>query len=288
MAYCDRCQRYFNNYPALDQHERNSPNHHICEDCGIDFPSWRGLKEHYVQSRAHDYCQHCDSHFDDTRELEFHYQNSHDYCVKCRKFFKNALGLHEHYRQSELHHYCAPCQRIFQSASNLNSHLNSALHRPKDVPCPGKGCGLAFVSRSALILHLESGSCASGADRQTINRYVRQYDTNNVITNPARLLTGGEVTTYLATSAAWNGSAYECYLCHGGYRSLAALNQHLASPRHQEKMYVCPLSTCRAPFPTLSGLCQHIESERCGVSKFKVVQNTMDDLVGKMRRLTAQ
>ncbi|KAJ7741718.1 hypothetical protein B0H16DRAFT_1890454 [Mycena metata] len=48
------------------------------------------------------------------------------------------------------------------------------------------------------------------------------------------------------------------------------LNRHLASPRHQSKIY---------PFL--------IESERCGVSEFKVVQNTMDDLMGKMRRLTA-
>ncbi|KAJ7146603.1 hypothetical protein C8R44DRAFT_757866 [Mycena epipterygia] len=276
MADCYRCNRFFNTYSALRQHEH--------------FPTWTGLKEHYVQSRAHDYCQHCDTHFDSSTELEYHYQTDHHYCVKCRKFFRNALGLREHYRQSELHHYCVPCQRLFPSASNLQSHLNSAIHRPKDVPCPGKGCGLAFVSRSALILHLEAGTCASGADRQTVNRYVRQYDTNNLITDPARLLTGGaggSEVKYYATNASWNGAAYECYLCHGGYRSLAALNQHLASPRHQDKIYVCPLNTCRNHFPTLSALCQHIESGSCGVAKFKVVQNTMDDLVGKMRRLTA-
>ncbi|KAJ7761198.1 hypothetical protein DFH07DRAFT_903318 [Mycena maculata] len=278
MAYCDRCERYFNGISALRQHEQNSPNHHICDDCDIDFASWRGLKEHYVQSRVHDYCQRCDSHFSDTRELESHYESDHYYCIKCRRFFQNALGLHEHYRH------------------NLNSHLNSSLHRPKDVLCPGKGCGLAFVSRSALVLHLESGKCTSGADRQTINRLVRQYDTTNIITNPARLLTGGAGVrilvcdtqiTYRAGPASWNGSEYECYLCHNGYRSLSALNQHLASPRHQEKTYVCPLNTCHTPFTTLSGLCQHIESERCGVSRFKVVQTTMDDLMGKMRRLTA-
>ncbi|KAJ6600946.1 hypothetical protein DFH09DRAFT_553692 [Mycena vulgaris] len=289
MPDCLRCQRYFTSYSALRQHEANSPNHHICDECDVDFASWTGLKEHYVQSRAHDYCQRCNCHFNDAQELEHHYQTSHHYCAKCRKFFQNALGLHEHYRQSELHHYCTPCQRLFLSANNLHSHLNSAIHRPKDVPCPGKGCGLAFVSRSALLLHLESGTCSSGADRQTVNRYVRQYDTQNIVTDPARLLTGagGSQVTYSATDAAWNGSAYECYLCHAGYRSLAALNQHLASPRHQDKIYMCPLSTCRQHFPTLSGLCQHIESERCGVSKFKVVQNTMDGLMGKMHRLTA-
>ncbi|KAJ7652618.1 hypothetical protein B0H17DRAFT_957783 [Mycena rosella] len=289
MPDCDRCQRYFNSYSALRQHENNSPYHHICDNCDKDFTSWNGLKEHYVQSCVHDYCQHCDSHFDDARELEEHYQASHYYCAKCRKFFQNAVGLHEHYRQSDQHHYCESCRRLFLSASNLNSHLNSSLHRPKDVPCPGRRCRLAFVSHSALILHLESGTCSSGADRQAVNRRVREYDTNNIITDPARLLTagvGGSQTRYFATSASWNGAEYECYLCHRGYHSLAALNQHLASPRHEDKIYVCPLSSCREHFSTLSALCQHIESGRCGVSKFKVVQNTMDNLMGSMRRLT--
>ncbi|KAJ7800778.1 hypothetical protein B0H14DRAFT_2218195, partial [Mycena olivaceomarginata] len=100
----------------------------------------------------------------------------------------------------------------------------------------------AFVSRSALILHLESGGCKSGADRQKINRYVCEYDTQNVITNPACLLTCGDDSeiTYVASARAWNGTAYECYLCHGCYRTLAALNQDLNSPRHQEKIYICP------------------------------------------------
>ncbi|KAJ7264778.1 hypothetical protein C8J57DRAFT_407549 [Mycena rebaudengoi] len=290
MVECDRCQRWFNSYSALHQHENNSPHHFICQDCDLDFTSWMGLKEHYVQSRAHAYCQQCDEHFDDTEDLETHYETAHFFCAQCRKIFKNQFGLDEHYRQSEQHHYCVPCKRLFMSASNLRFHLNSATHQPKDVICPGRGCGQAFVSRSALVLHLESGNCRSGATRQIVDRYVRQYDTNNVITDPSRLLTGGsggDTVRYYATAAAWNGAAYECYLCHRGYRSLPALNQHLASPAHEDKIYVCPLSTCRAHFPTLSGLCQHIESERCGVAKFKVVQNTMESLVGGMRRLTA-
>ncbi|KAJ7075601.1 hypothetical protein B0H15DRAFT_652854 [Mycena belliarum] len=289
--YCDRCQRFFNNYSALRQHEDNSPRHNICHDCDKDFTSWMGLKEHYVQSRVHDYCQHCNSHFDSDRELQDHYQASHHYCAPCSRFFVNAQGLHEHYRQSALHHYCEPCRRLFLSASNLTSHLNSALHRPKDIPCPGAGCGLSFVTHSALVLHLESGRCASGSDRQFVNRRVREYDTQNLITDPARLLTGpagvGSVVRYSATSATWNGAEYECYLCHRGYRTLLALNQHLASPRHEEQIYVCPLTTCRQHFSTLSALFQHIESGRCGVSKFKVVQNTINGLVGGSRRLTA-
>ncbi|KAF7978038.1 hypothetical protein HWV62_1927 [Athelia sp. TMB] len=140
-----------------------------------------------------------------------------------------------------------------------------------------------------MILHLESGTCRSGATRQRINRAIRQLDTQNVITNPARLLTGGDAdieVTYSATGASWNGNAYECFLCHATFARLPGLNQHLASPRHQEKIYVCPLSSCRVQFSGLSALCQHIESERCGVSRFRNVQNAMNRIVGGMGRLT--
>jgi hypothetical protein len=147
---------------------------------------------------------------------------------------------------------------------------------------------LTFVSRSAMVLHLESGGCRSGVNRRIVDRYVREYDRTNVITNPARLLTAGSSNevTYYASSAAWNGSSYECYLCHTGFRTLPSLNQHLASPRHQEKVYFCPLSSCCVEFTTLSALCQHIESERCGVGRFERVQNAMDSIVGRMGRLT--
>jgi hypothetical protein len=118
---------------------------------------------------------------------------------------------------------------------------------------------------------------------------VAQYDTSNIITDPSRLLTSGTAsdnTRYYASSRSWNGNGYECYLCHKSYTLLASLNQHLASPVHQDKIYICPSSTCRSRFTALSALCQHIESEKCGVSKFKVVQHTMDSLLGQMGRLT--
>ncbi|THV00616.1 hypothetical protein K435DRAFT_656811 [Dendrothele bispora CBS 962.96] len=290
MEYCDRCDRWFPHWRALQQHKENHPSHNICRSCGLDFPTWNGLKEHWVQSPCHFYCQYCDLHFSDFEDLEEHYIDDHDYCRKCRRVFKNPTGLREHYRQSENHHYCEDCKRDFQSANNLTSHLNSSIHQARTVPCPFRGCGQSFITRSHLILHLESGKCSSGVNRSAVDRYVRQYDKNNVITDPSRLLTGPDELDrdafYSANERAWNGRAYECYLCHNTFRTLAGLNQHLASPRHQEKIYLCPLSTCRQRFPTLSGLCQHIESQKCGVAKFRIVQRTLDDVMGKMRMLT--
>jgi len=290
VEYCDRCKRGFPHARALLQHEENSSSHNICNNCGVDFPTWIGLKEHYVQSRRHAYCQHCNEHFQDQQDLEEHYRDEHWFCDICKKVFLNSNGLHEHNRQCHASVYCIPCMRIFIAPSNLRSHQNSSIHAPKDVHCPFPVCTQTFVSRSAMLLHLESGSCPSRVTRQAINRIVRQLDTSNVITNPARLITGGRNThdeiTYSATAASWNGRAYECCLCHSSFPRLLALNQHLASPRHQEKIYVCPLSSCRLQFSGLSALCQHIESERCGISRFSQVQNTMDGLVSGVGRLT--
>ena len=307
MPYCERCDRHFGSWSALNRHETDSFRHHKCVDCSKDFSTRTGLIQHWVQSPRHSYCQNCDEHFDDFSELEDHDANSHFYCTTCKKNCANDYGLHEHYRQSSLHHYCPPCKRLFISESNLRSvsdqyqivimfidqprsqHLSSATHRPKNVPCPFRGCGMKFVSHSALILHLEGGACPSRMDRSAVNKFVRQYDTNNIITDPSRLLTDGNTRNnikYYASERSWNGDAFECYLCHRGYSSLTALNQHLGSPAHEGKIYICPASTCRARFTTLSALCQHIESQKCGVAMFKNFGHHIDGILGGMGRLT--
>lgn len=144
-----------------------------------------------------------------------------------------------------------------------------------------------FISTANLVMHLESGGCRSGATRHTVNQFVAERDTGHFITNPNRLITGPTETW--ATERAWNGNNYECYFCHKEFRALTGLNQHLASPAHERMTYRCPpqLSQgCRMQFKTLSALCQHIESGSCGVIRFKVVQDNMQNLVRGMNRLT--
>lgn len=70
----------------------------------------------------------------------------------------------------------------------------------------------------------------------------------------------------------WNGYGYECYLCHGVYRSLSDLNRHIQHGPHREKIYHCPKRICGRDFVNLAGLFQHLESETCGVVRFKDVQ----------------
>ncbi|TFK24280.1 hypothetical protein FA15DRAFT_592733 [Coprinopsis marcescibilis] len=292
MPWCQGCDRYFLSTHSLKQHLRNSNLHSYCDDCDIYFETLTGLKEHWVQSPNHDYCQHCDLHFDDEDDLEDHYESEHIWCRDCNRFFRNQQGLHEHRRQSPYHShlYCVPCKTLFQSENNLRSHQRSSIHQPRNYLCPGNNCGQGFVSTSALVLHFESGACPSGMTRSAVNKFVRQYDRNNVIADPARMIGGGsgydDEVTYYATRRAWNGDAYECYLCHNEYGSLRALNQHLTSSRHQNKIYVCPWSDCRSRFSTLSAFCQHVESERCGILRFSSqAQRLMNGLVSGMRTI---
>ena len=207
------------------------------------------------------------------------------------QYFNDYGELQEHDR--DVHTYCTDCKRSFQNESNLRHHLNSKLHQPAKHHCPGRGCNKSFVSPAALTLHFESGTCPSRMMREQLNRLVVCADTNNYITNPSRLITGPlgwnepppSATTW-ATELSRNGDVYECFLCNATFRTLAWLNQHLQSPRHEDKIYRCPKADCRTEFVTLSGLCQHVEGGSCGVRMFRRVRDTMESLTRGLNMLT--
>ncbi|KAH7343793.1 hypothetical protein B0J17DRAFT_643954 [Rhizoctonia solani] len=284
MAYCDRCDRWFNSEHAYNAHCRDSSRHHICYPCGIDFQTYERLDRHLRKSSKHSYCSWCYEDFQDEYDLDDHYEQCHEYCSSCQLWLDTADDLANHNKTQ--HYYCVECDRFFMNANNLQAHRNSSRHRPKSISCPGSGCNAQFVSRSALLLHFEGGGCRSGLTRNKLNRLIAERDQFNFVTNPNRLITG--TTETWATEHAWNGYSYECYFCHRGFKSLAQLNQHLASPAHEQALYHCPKlgHGCQAQFKTLSGLCQHIEGGSCGVMRFKVVQDNMDNLVRGMNRLT--
>ena len=94
---------------------------------------------------------------------------------------------------------------------------------------------------------------------------------------------------YVATERSWNGSAYECVLCHRAYARLPDLNRHLASAAHDEKLFRCPRASdgCGPRFGTVSALVQHVETGSCGVRRFqRQLAGVMDELTNGMRLLT--
>ena len=199
-----------------------------------------------------------------------------------------------HCRTAHTDRWCASCKRMFINENNLRQHQRSAIHQPTTVRCPMKGCGRSFVSTAALVLHLESGTCASGMTREMIDRLVAKYDKGGIITNPSRLIQGPspsrpEVVRTWATDRAWNGRGYECYVCHKTFPSLTSLNAHLGSPVHGDKLYHCPKAYggCGTEYRTLSSFIQHVENARCGVNRFKEkFRQIVDDVAKRGRYLT--
>ena len=126
-------------------------------------------------------------------------------------------------------------------------------------------------------------------NRRMIDEAVARLDRNGILTDPKRLIefdTREEVLDTWATERAWNGSAYECYLCSRKFHSLNSLNQHLRSTAHAEKRYRCPSvwQGCGKEFSALSGFVQHME--KCRVHRFKGrVEPTLDDVM-KGKRIT--
>ncbi|RGP69239.1 zinc finger protein [Fusarium longipes] len=126
-----------------------------------------------------------------------------------------------------------------QSWNNLKMHLTSRIHRPAQIMCPF--CKRSLQSATGLSHHLERGSCpkAAGLHRETIYKFIRSKDPNGAITNN---LIGwhGSTVHYEASDLAFNHrcGAWECYLCHRLFGSLAGLNQHLNSPVHQKSSII--------------------------------------------------
>ncbi|KAI5479518.1 hypothetical protein MNV49_003460 [Pseudohyphozyma bogoriensis] len=286
-------------------HLRTSSSHIYCEKCDREFTTHDGRQTHYANSAAHGLCNFCNIDFGDKSDLRDHYEEEHWMCGSCNSVSRTEVGRHEHARQVHQDTYCPSvgCRKFFTNANNLRMHLLSSIHVAASVKCasamwrPGV-CTRTFIDTSAMILHLESGTCPSRITRHQLDTIISQHDKKNLITNPRRMITGPTSSsspspTLYATEKAWNSYAgmYECYLCHNQFKALGSLNKHLASPRHSNigggdvKMYRCPLRACAKEYSTLSGLCQHIEKGSCGVSKFADVKKGMDDLVARAGRL---
>ncbi|KAI4193889.1 MAG: hypothetical protein LQ346_003805 [Caloplaca aetnensis] len=239
--------------------------------CGRTF-TYNGIRNHLDNSDYHTNeieCRWCFARWPthDGKLRLGHEQREHWLsCDDCSYIFESQEALQEHRDAEHPPNYCYGCKRRFQNPNNLNQHLKSSTHTGKNVKCPW--CPNKFTNLTGVCLHLESGACASGINRQQIDRYCRDVDPGHVFTTKQIGWHQGDdsVSTNMATSAAWDGSYYRCYLCQNGFSSLPGLNQHLSSPAHRAKIYHCP--RCRREFTALSGLVNHLESESCGAFRF--------------------
>ncbi|KAF2477940.1 uncharacterized protein BDR25DRAFT_299678 [Lindgomyces ingoldianus] len=265
---CETCDREFGSQQAAIQH-MNALGHwgsrYECDTCDRQF---------FTQRSA-------DQHMDDTGHREPQFE-----CETCDKRFYTQMSANQHMDACDhrRRYYCHDCSKTFQSENALKMHLNSSTHRGKNVACPF--CKAALTSASGLSHHLETGSCprAKNVNHLTIFQAISQRDPNRLFTN--KLLTYPDFDTQnIATSATWNGSSFECYLCHREYNTLRALNQHLNSPAHSEKLYHCPNRSCNNQFVRLASLFNHLESESCNFMRFERVQKHVHNFITGRQKL---
>ncbi|KAI2464899.1 hypothetical protein F4781DRAFT_411154 [Annulohypoxylon bovei var. microspora] len=257
-----------------------------CGSCGDEFSSHQ-KRERHMNAWGHSMPLHeCDSCFlfyDSRDEVVSHMNRVNHWfykCNSCRESFPDEQYLRNH--EVVGHYYCYPCNRNFNSYNNIKMHLNSRVHRGRNLECPF--CKQAYTTATGLTHHMESGFCpkATNLNRDVVYRIIRANDPTNLISK--KLLDGPVSRRYEATALAWNGHSYECYLCHRKFQQITSLNQHLGSAAHQQNLYHCPNRiVCGREFSTLAALMNHLESESCGYTKFENVQRSAKNITNLNR-----
>ena len=174
-CFCHECQLYFSDEPSLKAHYEAllHASHFRCCDCSKDFLDEKALDRH-LQDKIHKQfqCQICHQTLGGYKAFDLHVVKAHG--APANK--KRRLYL-------EKSNACYACQREFKNKTALDQHLKSLLHHPlSDLKCIASSkCKARFSSPSALLHHLESGSCCSGVSRQDIHDLVRAHDTERTI-----------------------------------------------------------------------------------------------------------
>ncbi|KAK8011212.1 hypothetical protein PG990_010177 [Apiospora arundinis] len=278
---CGTCDRWFGSYQAREQHMRalgHEAPYFECDTCDRAFPTRRQVEDH-MDSKDHWYQS------DETESIESY--DDYDFCMcgTCGRWFGSFESRDQH--MNALNHVrpefeCDTCERFFPTR---RQHRNSKLHGGTPIRCPF--CHEYYSAATALCQHLEKGGCPKlpNLTREQIYQVVRSKDPKGIITKNLIGWHSSVSITYYANESAWNGWAYECYLCHKTFGQIESLNRHLGSSAHQQALYHCPNRDCGKDFTTLAGLMNHLESESCGFIRFSSVQRTATDIVSGNRQI---
>ncbi|MCJ1381157.1 hypothetical protein MMC17_004266 [Xylographa soralifera] len=310
---CGTCQRNFAFATALRLHQEDTGHAH-CRDCDRTFGSTEALDQHLKSSihASHFHCCDCDRDFGGNDALNQHLtdkvhkpkkdaqpapaSDSSLSCQQCDKTFTDEIALRQHL-SSVVHHplsnICCPgdksCKKRFTSPSAAVHHLESGACRS----------GITRKSLNALIQSNDVDqlihNSSEGLDTPSLywndNASTSSFGGGVPILTPQ---TNGSITSTPLSASLLSGlltptssgpddygsdlalaASPSCPLCPKTFRSLGALQDHIASPAHASKIFHCPLSFT-APllddahatkvtklFSTLSGLTQHLESGAC-------------------------
>ncbi|KAL4877130.1 hypothetical protein BJY04DRAFT_210203 [Aspergillus karnatakaensis] len=295
MYECEFCPETFYHREDYEDHMNDDGHWPECEVCTRTFYTQRACDQHMdaVGHWTPRYgCQTCSKAFYTQHAANQHMTDVGHWaptvpCETCDAMFFSQTSANQHMEAlGHYKNYCKSCDRFFQNENNLRMHLTSKIHRGRQMLCPF--CKAAYTSASGLVHHLERGSCpkAPNMNREAIHRMIQERDPNGLITNKQIGWKDEDNISFSANHRAWNGSGYECYLCHRVFTQLNNLNQHLQSPKHKQAIYHCPNWDCPKSFTALAALFNHLESESCAFMRFEKVQKSLGDVIGGRRTIS--
>lgn len=119
----------------------------------VDFPSQRDLEDHLDEQ--HCLCEPCKRYFPSAYELGQHDIQCHNWCNICDRYFRNENDYAWFVPMSSLNCYCP--------------YLNARQHQRNARREECFGCCRTFGSFSAMLIHLEAGTCSKGVDLSDIH-----------------------------------------------------------------------------------------------------------------------
>ncbi|KIW65208.1 hypothetical protein PV04_07487 [Phialophora macrospora] len=183
---------------------------YFCPSCDRSFDSHNGALNHCGHAQTHlgEWCERCERLFVSPAARHAHITSSphHHLCSLCDLDYRTAKDLEDH--EFDVHNMCGDCGKFFDDANQLQQHERT--HLPACIGC--LGCGRNFSEFAAMMIHLESGACASNTDLGAINTWV--------------------FNSYLChryTNQYWDGYDYHCPGCGADFRFVSALCQHVAT-----------------------------------------------------------
>ncbi|KAL8776439.1 MAG: hypothetical protein Q9213_008273 [Squamulea squamosa] len=310
-CYCCECDRFFGSQEAQAQHLRSTihVSQYRCVECERDFSSEQALQQHLIDKKTHGPSQHSIAPLDDGTYT----------CDKCDRDFPDHKALKQHL-ESVVHRplnqlrciASTKCKRRFTSPSALLHHLESGA-------CDS---GLTRASLNNLIRSHDTGNMITfGTQLGTLPDSDADDWNSSGLSSPGLLTPSshdsdtysgfmGSCLTPLdlpadyfvrntAQSLVNRAGKLLCPLCPAssrGFRTMQALENHLASPAHAPKIFHCPVNVMSSEkeekqtealikeFSTLSGLTQHVESGACDGGR-KMLEGAMEFVQEKLNEL---
>ena len=235
--WCGRCERLFVNQAAREGHVSKSKFHRLCWYCDVDCVDSEERDDHMFD--FHFQCLECSVRETSSRRLSWHMEDAHHYCSLCERFFGTENNLRQvgggeefALKRDRIPLTPKDSSILFLPSSDallihvachqlltclLAIHQHQKIHVPRNLQC--YGCDRYFATTSAMMIHLESGTCDCGIDRHELDRLAYKCYQSRDYTN------------------GWNDYyRYRCPHCDFTFRFVSGLFQHVESEACNQRL----------------------------------------------------